>query len=96
MNPSHQNETCRHIQIAKSKLGEVMICPECGVVHMSLQSISLRLDVEAFAVLSSMVMQAQEVIEQARIQQGQQHSQRASPDTFEKMSQDLHNHSNLH
>lgn len=96
MNPSHQNAACRHIQIAHSKLGEVVICPECGVVHLNLQSISLRLEVEAFAALSTMLAQAQEVLERARTQQSQNHSQHASPDIFEKMTPDLHHRGNVH
>ncbi len=96
MNPSHQNAACRHIQIAHSKLGEVVICPECGVVHLNLQSISLRLEVEAFAVLSSMLVQAQEVLERARNQQSQDHSRHAGPDMFEKMTPDLHHLDRMH
>ncbi|WP_212685217.1 hypothetical protein [Undibacterium baiyunense] len=61
-----KNNACKHLSIANSKIGEIMICPECGVVHLSLQSVSLRLDLNAFAELSKMVAQAQTTIEQAQ------------------------------
>lgn len=61
-----KNKACHQVSIANSKLGEVIICPECGVVHLSLQSISIRLDVDAFADLAQMVTQAQTIIEHAK------------------------------
>ncbi|MBC3806847.1 hypothetical protein H8K52_05730 [Undibacterium seohonense] len=66
MTTSKNNKPCQHLSIAHSKIGEVMICPECGVVHLSLQSISMRLDLNAFAELSKMITQAQTTIEQAQ------------------------------
>ncbi|GGX22289.1 hypothetical protein GCM10011282_30420 [Undibacterium macrobrachii] len=54
-----------------------MICPECGVVHLSLQSISLRLDLNAFAELSKMVAQAQTTIEQVQRSTHEQKSHEA-------------------
>lgn len=63
---SSTNNACQHLSIANSKIGEIMICPECGVVYLSLQSISLRLELEAFAELAKMVKQAKATIEQAQ------------------------------
>jgi hypothetical protein len=76
-----KNNTCQHVSIANSKIGEIMICPECGVVHLSLQSISLRLDLTAFAELSKMVAQAQTTIEHAQSFPPEQKSH-DSPHTF--------------
>ncbi|MDP1977194.1 hypothetical protein [Undibacterium sp.] len=55
--------SCQHLGLASSKVGEVMICPECGVVHLSLNHVSLRFDVEAFRVLAYMLAEAQLNIE---------------------------------
>ncbi len=60
------SNACQHLSIANSKIGEIMICPECGVVHLSLQSISMRLDLDAFSELAKMVRQAKATIEQAQ------------------------------
>ncbi|MBC3833267.1 hypothetical protein H8K33_17285 [Undibacterium amnicola] len=76
-----KNNACQHLSIANSKIGEIMICPECGVVHLSLQSISLRLDLTAFAELSKMVAQAQTTIEHAQNFTPEQKSH-DSPHTF--------------
>nr|WP_315484066.1 hypothetical protein [uncultured Undibacterium sp.] len=76
-----KNNACQHLSIANSKIGEIMICPECGVVHLSLQSISLRLDLTAFAELSKMVAQAQTTIEHAQSFTPEQKSH-DSPHTF--------------
>ena len=43
-----------------------MICPECGVVDLNLQSVSMRFDLAAFTELSKMVTQGQVTIEQAQ------------------------------
>jgi hypothetical protein len=52
--------------IAKSKVGEVMVCPDCGVVHLNLASVSVRFSLEAFEELSSMLSEAQIVLEHAQ------------------------------
>jgi hypothetical protein len=66
MKPSTINNPCQHLSIAHSKVGEVMICPDCGVVHVALQSISMRFDLEAFTELATMLARAKATIEQAR------------------------------
>jgi hypothetical protein len=60
------NNACQHLSIANSKIGEIMICPECGVIHLSLQSFSMRLELEAFAELAKMVSQAKATLDQAQ------------------------------
>lgn len=81
MTSNMKNNACQHLSIANSKIGEIMICPECGVVHLSLQSISLRLDLTAFAELSKMVAQAQTTIEHGQSFTPEQKSH-DSPHTF--------------
>jgi hypothetical protein len=66
MKSSTTNSACQHLSIAQSKIGEVMVCPECGVVHLALQSISMRFDLEAFNELATMIGQAKATIIQAR------------------------------
>lgn len=63
---SNSGSTCQHLNIANSKIGEIMICPDCGVVHLSLQSISIRLDFDAFSELAKMVKQAKATLDQAQ------------------------------
>ncbi|MCH8622658.1 hypothetical protein [Undibacterium sp. TS12] len=58
-----QSNSCQHLGLASSKVGEVMICPECGVVHLSLNHVSLRFDVDAFRTLAYMLAEAQLNIE---------------------------------
>ncbi len=55
--------TCQHLQIASSPVGDVKICPECGVVHVAIQNLSLRLELESFRALTYMLAQAQLNIE---------------------------------
>lgn len=64
--PHTENKACQHLAIAHSKVGDVMICADCGVVHLALQSISMRFDMEAFSELSHMLTRAQGTIDQAR------------------------------
>ncbi len=61
-----QNPPCHHLAIAQSQIGEVHICPDCGVVHLNLQAISIKFGLDAFSELSHMLSQAQSVIEQAK------------------------------
>lgn len=64
--PHTENKACQHLAIAHSKVGDVMICADCGVVHLALQSISMRFDMEAFSELSHMLGRAQTAIESAQ------------------------------
>jgi hypothetical protein len=54
---------CNHICIGHSEIGEVAICPDCGVVHVRLQYFSMRFELPAFRLLSHMLAGAQERIE---------------------------------
>jgi hypothetical protein len=52
------NQPCTHEYLAKSQHGKVLICRDCGVVHLNLQNMSLRFDVEQFADLASLMTEA--------------------------------------
>jgi hypothetical protein len=43
-----------------------MVCPDCGVVHVNLASVSVRFDLEAFEELTEMLNEAQDVLEKAQ------------------------------
>ena len=58
-----QTTPCQHVDIAHSDVGDVAVCPDCGVVHVSLQYFSMRFDLEAFRALAQMLGTAQTKIE---------------------------------
>ncbi len=51
-------EPCQHLSLARSEIGYVSTCRECGVVQLHLQALSLRLEDEAFQALARMVARA--------------------------------------
>jgi hypothetical protein len=64
MNDSHAS--CRCIALASGPLGQVLACPECGTIHLSLPQVSLRLSLDNFNELSAMVGKAQGRLDEAR------------------------------
>lgn len=67
---------CQHVPVAHSPVGHVSMCPDCGVVHVSLQYFSMRFDMAAFGVLAQMLAQAQDRL------QGVQEASRPATDTL--------------
>lgn len=51
--------TCANHPVAASEVGSVSLCPDCGVVHLSLQYVSMRFEPEAFRALVRMLGLAQ-------------------------------------
>lgn len=49
---------CLHQPLAESPLGSVSICPDCGVVQLTMDAVSVRLDMEAFHLATQMMVQA--------------------------------------
>lgn len=49
---------CTHEYLAYSKSGKVLICRDCGVVHLHLQNMSLRLDVNQFTAIAALITEA--------------------------------------
>lgn len=56
---TQQNNPCQHIQLATSPIGDVKYCADCGIVHLAVQNLSLRLETESFRALTYMLAQAQ-------------------------------------
>jgi hypothetical protein len=52
------NKPCSHEDLASNAVGKILMCHECGVVHLHLQNLSLRLNVEQFAELSTLAAEA--------------------------------------
>ena len=73
MEYSPSSSSCQHALLARSPLGHVTVCPDCAVVHLSLNCVSVRLEVEAFAALAEMLNRAQECLHGNRPAQGLGH-----------------------
>ena len=58
-----QSSSCQHLGIAHSDIGNVVLCPECGVVRISMEHMSIRLGPEAFRSLAHMLNAAQAKID---------------------------------
>ncbi len=56
----HADKVCQHIPMSQSAVGHVSLCPECRVVHISLQYFSIRFEIEAFEELAHMLSTAQQ------------------------------------
>ncbi len=59
MEHSPTSPSCQHVMLARSPVGQVSVCPDCGVVHLSMDCVSVRLEVNAFLALAEMLSQAQ-------------------------------------
>lgn len=84
------NKACQHLAIAHSKVGDVMICADCGVVHLALQAISMRFDMDAFSELSRMLGRAQTAIELA-----QEKAQQKIHEQSQNHAQEYFHHGNI-
>ena len=49
---------CHHQTLAHSAMGRVTLCPDCGVVQLHMDSVSIRMEVESFETLAHMVLMA--------------------------------------
>ena len=77
MEYSPSSSSCQHALLARSPLGHVTVCPDCAVVHLSLNCVSVRLEVEAFAALAERLNRAQECLHGNRPAQGLGHGGQA-------------------
>lgn len=50
---------CQQLLVATSAAGHVTTCPDCGYVHLSLPSLTLRFDMNVFRELAGMLSVAQ-------------------------------------
>ncbi|MBV1775889.1 hypothetical protein KSF73_09190 [Burkholderiaceae bacterium DAT-1] len=59
---------CRHLSIASNAAGKVIVCTECGRVHVAMPHVMLNLDPDDFDALSALLNTARPRIEElARI-----------------------------
>ncbi|WP_082885421.1 MULTISPECIES: hypothetical protein [Methylomonas] len=49
---------CTHEYLANSETGKVLICRDCGVVHLNMQNMTLRFDAEKLAEIVAMMTTA--------------------------------------
>lgn len=59
MKPALPSSNCQHLGLAQSPLGDITLCPDCRVVHISLQYFSMRFELDAFEALAHMLGTAQ-------------------------------------
>ena len=69
MEPSTPSSRCQHALLARSPVGHVSVCPDCEVVQLCLDCLSVRLERAAFLALAEMLSEAQQ-----RLHGTQQHS----------------------
>jgi len=58
MAQSPPSSSCQHTLLAQSPVGHVSACSDCGVVHLSLYCVTVRLELSAFVALTEMLSQA--------------------------------------
>lgn len=55
---SATSPACQHTLLARSPVGQVSICLDCEVVHLSLDCLSVRLEMAVFLAFADMLLQA--------------------------------------
>jgi hypothetical protein len=63
MSSAKTSQPCRHIELVRSPVAEVAMCPDCQVVHITLQHVTVRLTSDAFQELVWSLGKAQAIIE---------------------------------
>jgi hypothetical protein len=59
MSASTASIPCQHLRVAESDVGEVALCPDCGVVSVVLAFMTLRIPLAEFGVFQGMLSRAQ-------------------------------------
>jgi len=59
-----RHQPCQHLAISESAIGDVSICPDCNVLHLSLSHVSLRFTPDAFRALTELIGAAQARLDQ--------------------------------
>lgn len=84
------DDACKSCCLAESGIGTVTICPDCGVVQLSLQHVSMRLQTGDFQELVCMLGEAQvnlaRLVEDILVSSGQSNA----TDQFGAASMKLH------
>jgi hypothetical protein len=63
MSSANTTQPCRHIELVRSQVAEIAMCPDCKVVHITLQHVTIRLTADAFQELVWSVVKAQSLID---------------------------------
>lgn len=58
MKHSLTSSSCQHTLLARSPVGHASVCPDCGDVHLSLDCVSVGLELNTFMALAEMLSQA--------------------------------------
>jgi hypothetical protein len=56
---SRQPERCEHTGVAKSPIGDVTVCTDCNIVHLTLAHVTLRFTPESFRCLAELLRVSQ-------------------------------------
>lgn len=56
--PEPSDGTCHPVALAHSPVGSVTICPDCGVVQLNTDCVSVRMDPEVFEAVTQMLLMA--------------------------------------
>ena len=65
MHSDKHTSGCTHVGIAHNTIGDVTVCNECSVVHLTLSHTTLRLSPDAFRSLSELVTLSQQRLDKA-------------------------------
>lgn len=71
MEHSPTSPGCQHALLARSPVGHVSVCSDCGVVHLSLDCVSVRLEMTAFLALAEMLSTAQKGLQSPQSNEAQ-------------------------
>ena len=83
-----QSESCRHFSLAHSEVCDVAVCPGCGVIHLSLQYLSLRFEPEAFHQLARTLAAAQAHLN--HLEEAHSRAAQAQPESADRLGSNLH------
>lgn len=67
MSSNHKGKSqqpCNHLTISENPVGDVTICPDCNVLHLTLSHVSLRFTPDAFRAFNELVGAAQARLDQ--------------------------------
>ena len=65
MHSDKHTSGCTHVGIAHNTVGDVSVCNECSIVHLTLSHVTVRLTPDAFRSLSELVKVSQQRLDKA-------------------------------
>jgi hypothetical protein len=57
---------CQHVAVARSEAGRITVCCECNVVHVELETMTLRFSPASFRAVAHLLATGEATLEQAR------------------------------